>query len=149
MVMSKRLAKLATDATENQLTVQIRESATQVRESATQIWLAGLGAFSKAQQEGVKMFEALVAEGEKFQERTKTSADERFAEVREKATGAWDKLEKVFEERVARALHTLNVPTRKDIDVLSKRVHELTEVTKNLSEEEGHTTRGRAHKSQG
>ena len=147
MVMPKKLTELATDATENQLAVQIRESATQVRESATQIWLAGLGAFSKAQQEGVKMFEALVAEGEKFQERTKTAADERFAEVREKVTGTWDKLEKVFEERVARALHTLNVPTRKDIDLLSKRVQDLTEATKQLSEEEEHTTRGRAHKA--
>ena len=136
--MPKKLTELATEATENPLAVQIRES-------ATQIWLAGLGAFSKAQQEGVKMFEALVAEGEKFQERTKTVADERLAEVREKATGTWDKLEKVFEERVARALHTLNVPSRKDIDVLSQRVHELTEVTKKLSgEEEPHTTRGRA-----
>ena len=96
--MSKKLTELATEATENQLAVQIRESATQVRESATQIWLAGLGAFSKAQQEGVKMFEALVAEGEKFQERTKTAADERLAEVREKATETWDKLEKVFED---------------------------------------------------
>jgi poly(hydroxyalkanoate) granule-associated protein len=147
MVMPKKLTELAAEATENQLAVQIRESATQVRESATQIWLAGLGAFSKAQQEGVKVFEALVAEGEKFQERTKTAADERIAEVREKATGTWDKLEKVFEERVARALHTLNVPTRKDIDILSKRVHELTEATKKLSEEEEHTTRGRAHKA--
>ena len=146
--MPKKLTELATEATENQLAVQIRESATQVRESATRIWLAGLGAFSKAQQEGDKMFEALVAEGEKFQERTKTVADERLAEVREKATGTWDKLEKVFEERVARALHTLNVPTRKDIDVLSKRVHELTEVTKKLSdeEEEPQATRGRKAK---
>ena len=139
--MPKKLTELATEATENPLAVQIRES-------ATQIWLAGLGAFSKAQQEGVKMFEALVAEGEKFQERTKTVADERLAEVREKATGTWDKLEKVFEERVARALHTLNVPTRKDIDVLSKRVQELTAVTKKMSEEEEHhTTGGRAHKA--
>jgi len=163
MVMSKKLTEIATEATENQLAVQIRESATQVRESATQIWLAGLGAFSKAQQEGVKMFEALVAEGEKFQERTKTAADERLAQVREKvtgtwdkrlaevretATGTWDKLEKVFEDRAAGALHTLNVPSRKDIDVLSKRVHELTAVTKKLSEEEEpHTASGRAHKA--
>ena len=145
--MTKKLTELATEATENQLVVQIRDSATQVRESATRIWLAGLGAFSKTQQEGVKMFEALVAEGEKFQERTKTAADERLAEVREKATGSWDKLEKVFEERVARALHTLNVPSRKDIDVLSKRVHELTAITKKLAEEEETHGRGRAHRA--
>ena len=116
--MTKKLRELATEATENQLAVQVR----QVRESATQIWLAGLGVFSKAEQEGAKMFEALVAEGEKFQKRT----DERLTEMREKATGTWNKVEKVFDDRVGRALHVFNVPTRKDIDVLSKRVHELT-----------------------
>ena len=141
--MPKKLKELAGEATENQLAAQVR----QVRESAAQIWLAGLGAFSKTQQEGVKMFEALVAEGEKFQERTKTAADERFAEVREKATGTWNKLEKVFDDRVGRALHALNVPTRKDIDVLSKRVHELTVMTKKLSEEEETHGRGHAHRA--
>jgi poly(hydroxyalkanoate) granule-associated protein len=148
MVMTKRLKELAAEATENQVLAQARDLAVKIRDSANQIWLAGLGAFSKTQQQGVEMFEALVAEGEKLQERTKTAADERVTEVREKATETWDKLEKVFEDRVGRALHVLNVPTRKDIDVLSKRVHELTAVTKKMSEEEEHhTTGGRAHKA--
>jgi poly(hydroxyalkanoate) granule-associated protein len=138
--MPKKLHEIADESGENQL-------AAKVRESANQIWLAGLGAFAKAQEEGVKMFEALVAEGEKIQERTKAAADERLAEVREKATGAWDKLEQVFEERVARALHTLNVPSRKDIDTLSKRVQELTALTKKLSEEEETHGQGRAHRA--
>jgi len=140
--MPKKLRDLAIDAPETQLTAKVRES-------ANQIWLAGLGAFAKAQQEGVKMFETLVAEGERFQERTKTVADERIAEMRTKATGTWDKLEQVFEERVARALHSLSVPSRKDVDVLSRRVAELTEIAKKLSDErEGpRATRGRAHKA--
>jgi poly(hydroxyalkanoate) granule-associated protein len=140
--MPKKLRDLAHEAPETQLTAKVRES-------ANQIWLAGLGAFAKAQQEGVKMFETLVAEGERFQERTKTVADERIAEMRTKATGTWDKLEQVFEERVARALHSLSVPSRKDVDVLSRRVAELTEIAKKLSDErEGpHATRGRAHKA--
>jgi poly(hydroxyalkanoate) granule-associated protein len=144
MVMPKKLKDLAHEAPENQLSARVRES-------ANQIWLAGLGAFSKAQQEGAKVFDALVAEGERVQERTRTAADERLAEVRAKATGTWDKLEQVFEERVARALHSLNVPSRKDIDVLSRRVAELTAIAKKLSGEmeEGaeHAPRGRAHKA--
>jgi len=139
--MPKKLTELATESTETQL-------ATKVRESANQIWLAGLGAFSKAQKEGVKVFEALVAEGEKVQERTKSVADERIAEVKAKASGTWDKLEQGFEERVARALHGLSVPSRKDIDVLSKRVAELTEIAKKLSHEtEAPHARGRGHKA--
>ncbi len=140
--MSKGLKELTAGTTESQLAVKIRES-------ANQIWLAGLGAFSKAQKEGVKMFEALVAEGEKIQ----VTVDERLADIglskamealRERATGTTDKLEQVFEDRVGRALHVLNVPTHKDIDVLSKRVHELTAMTKKMSEEEETHGRGRA-----
>ena len=110
--MPKKLKELAGEATENQLAVRIRES-------ASQIWLAGLGAFSKAQAEGLKVFDTLVAEGEKVQERTRTVADERIADMRAKATGTWDKLEQVFEDRVARALHSLSVPSRQDIDALT------------------------------
>ena len=142
--MPKRLKEVATEMTVSQL-------AEEVGESANQIWLAGLGAFSKAQQEGMKMFEALVAEGEKVQERTKDAVNERLAEMREMASGTWDKvevnLEKVFDDRVGRALHALNVPTHKDIDVLSRRVHDLTVMTKKMSEEEETHGRGRAHRA--
>ena len=126
LVMAKKLKALAkTDET----------IAAAIRDSASQIWLAGLGAFAKAQAEGQKVFDALVAEGQRVQEETKTAADERIAEIKSKGVGAWDKLEKVFEDRVARALHSLNVPTKKDIDTLSKRVAELTEATNKLADD--------------
>ncbi len=139
--MPKKLKEVAGEATEMRFAARIRES-------ANQIWLAGLGAFSKAQEEGLKMFESLVEEGEKIQEKTKTAADERIAEGRSKATGAWDKLEQVFEDRVERALHRLNVPSRKDVDILSQRVAELTEMTKKLTPEGEETpSRARAHRA--
>jgi poly(hydroxyalkanoate) granule-associated protein len=140
MVMPKKLTVVASETGELQLAAKIRDS-------ANQIWLAGLGAFSKAQEEGVNMLETLVAEGEKVQERTKVAANERLAEMKEKATGTWNKLEKVVEDRVTGALHALNLPSRHDIDVLSKRVHELTAITKKMSEEEEVHGRGRAHRA--
>lgn len=105
-----------------------------VRESAHQIWLAGLGAYSKAQEEGNKVFDALVKEGETIQKKTRKAADEKMAVVAGKAAGTWDRLEQVFEDRVARALSSLGVPTKKDIDKLSKRVAELTAVVQQLTE---------------
>ena len=124
--MAKKLKALAGGSNESHL-------AQTVKDSAHQIWLAGLGAFAKAQEEGTKVFEALVKEGERLQKRTKHIAEDKITEARKTATGTWDKLESVFEERVARALHSLNVPTKKDIDALSARVHELTTATKKLS----------------
>lgn len=105
-----------------------------VKDSAHQIWLAGLGAFAKAQEEGNKVFDALVKEGESIQNKTRKVADEQIAAVTGKAAGTWDRLEQVFEDRVARALSSLGVPSKKDIDKLSKRVAELTSVVQKLTE---------------
>ena len=102
------------------------ELAAKIRESASQIWLAGLGAYAKAQEEGTKIFEALVKEGEAMQERTRKAANERIAEFTAQASGTWGKLEQIFEERVARALHSLNVASKKDIETLNKRIAQLT-----------------------
>lgn len=134
--MVKKLKELAGGATENQLAATIRDS-------AQQIWLAGLGAFVKAQQEGSKVFEALVKEGEAVQAKTRKVAEEKVVEITGKATGTWDKLEQVFEDRVARALHSLGVPTKQDIQTLSKRVAELTEVVQKLTEAEEGAARKR------
>jgi poly(hydroxyalkanoate) granule-associated protein len=107
-----------------------------VKESAQQIWLAGLGAFSKAQEEGGKVFEALVKEGVGLQRKTQAAAEGKLneagsrmasmaTELSSKASGQWDKLENIFEERVARALKKLGVPTAKDVEALTARVEEL------------------------
>ncbi|MBI4756668.1 MAG: phasin family protein [Betaproteobacteria bacterium] len=126
--MVKKLKQMAGGMTENQL-------AATVRESAHQIWLAGLGAFAKAQAEGGKVFDALVKEGEALQSKTRAAAEEKVTELTSRATGTWDKLEQVFEDRVARALHSLGVPTRQDIRTLSARVEALTEAVDKLNGE--------------
>ncbi|WP_300454296.1 phasin family protein [Accumulibacter sp.] len=125
--MGKKLKELAGGLTENQL-------ASTVKESAQQIWLAGLGAFAKAQEEGGKVFDALVREGESIQAKTRQITDEKIAQVAGKAAGTWDRLEQVFEDRVARALGSLGVPSRQDIDSLSKRVVELSAAVQALTE---------------
>ncbi len=96
-----------------------------IRESAQQIWLAGLGAFAKAQQEGNKVYDALIREGETIQKKTRKVTEDKVTEMASKATGTWDKLEQVFENRVARALNSLGVPTKADVAQLAKRVNEL------------------------
>jgi poly(hydroxyalkanoate) granule-associated protein len=114
-----------------------------VLESSRQIWLAGLGAFSRAQAEGMKVFEALVAQGEAVETKTRQAAADtataaRHAakstarEVQQMAGGTWDKLEKVFEDRVARALSRLGVHTQADVERLSARVDALADAVNEL-----------------
>jgi len=105
-----------------------------IRESANRIWLAGLGAFAKTQEEGEKLFQSLVEEGEKLEKRAKETANARVEqakgkviEFRGKANEQFDRLEELFQERVAQVLHRLGVPTQDDIQELTKRVEALNE----------------------
>ena len=118
--------------------------ATSVKESAQQIWLAGMGAFSKAQEEGTKVFEALVKEGTSLQKKTQGLAEDKISEVTGKMSAMagtvtakagqnWDKLESIFEQRTAKAMNKLGVPTAKDVDALVKRVDELAAAVSRLS----------------
>lgn len=134
--MVKKLQKPGTD---NKKTGAHLSSA--VKDSAQQIWLAGLGAFAKAQEEGGKVFEALVKEGVSIQRKTQATAEEKITEatskmttmasdISSKASGQWDKLENIFEDRVAKALAKLGVPSAKDVAALSARVDELAKSLK-------------------
>jgi poly(hydroxyalkanoate) granule-associated protein len=124
-----------------------------VMDSAHQIWLAGLGAFAVAQTEGPKLFNSLVKEGESVQARAAKAASAQINQVSKTATGAWDKLEQVFEERVSKSLNRLGVPTYKDIQTLSKRVDQLNGSVQELLQASGGARkaapRKRAHKAGG
>ncbi len=132
--MVKKLQKFSAKKSPDTTTANPMAGA--VKESAQQIWLAGLGAFSKAQQEGTKAFEGLVKEGLSVQRKTQAVAEDRIAEatsrmssmandITSKASGQWDKLESIFEDRVARTLNKLGVPSSQDIDALIARIDEL------------------------
>ena len=115
-----------------------------VVESAREIWLAGLGAYSVAQAEsgklieqGNKLFEKLVSEGTKLEKKTRSVAETAVGDikggveskveaVRKQAVDNWDKLESIFENRVARVLGQLGVPTAEDVNKLSERVQKLS-----------------------
>ena len=112
------------------------EMAQHIKDSAQQIWAAGLASFAKAQGEGSKVFEALVSEGLKLQKKTQSAAEEKLSAVASKVTGVagdvgakagqhWDKLEAIFEQRVAKALKRLNVPSASDVDSLIQRIDAL------------------------
>ena len=106
-----------------------------IRNSAMQIWLAGLGALSKAQKERSRIFNTLVKEGEAVQERTGKVAGDRIEQVKAAAGDSWSKFEHAYGAQMARVLHAWGVPTKKDLDALSHRVAELAATTKRLSKQ--------------
>ena len=107
-----------------------------IKDSAQQIWLAGMGAFAKAQAEGTQAFEKLIKDGLSLQKKTQGLAEEKISEVTGRMTAMagevtakagqhWDKLESIFEQRTAKAMTRLGVPTAKDIAALNERVEKL------------------------
>lgn len=124
--------------------VDDQQLADAVRNSAQQIWQAGLGAFAKAQEEGGKVFAKLVKNGTHLQKRSRHLAQDKIARINEPGTsmvdpagkhdgGSWDKLEQVFEDRVARSLSSLGVPSQEEFHALQQRVAQLSQEIDALS----------------
>ena len=100
-----------------------------MRDSAHKIWLAGLGALAKAEEEGTKVFQNLVEAGEKFEARGKkqfTLVKGKVQEARDAAEKEFGKLGDNLDDKVAMAVQKLGVPSRDEIQRLTKRVEELT-----------------------
>ena len=134
--MVKKLKSLSEKKSSHAAGLLDSQLAQTVKDSAQQIWLAGMGAFSKAQAEGGKVFDTLVKEGMSLQKKTQGLAEDKISEVTGKMSAMadtvtsragqnWDKLESIFEQRTAKALSRLGVPTAKDVEALSRRVEEL------------------------
>lgn len=110
-----------------------------VKDSARQIWLAGLGAYNKAEEDAGKVFDKLVQEGEDMERKTRgvlekqiRAVEDRVEEVKGRANTTMDKLESVFDERVSKALNRLRVPNylefkelRDEVEALKARIEEL------------------------
>jgi poly(hydroxyalkanoate) granule-associated protein len=103
-----------------------------------------LGAFAKAQEGGGKVYESLMKEGLSIQRKTQAAAEEKLSEatskmanmagdIQSKAGQQWDKLENIFEDRVAKALNKLGVPSAKDVEALIARIDELNKSVQKLS----------------
>ena len=142
--MVKKLSKIAAKKAASPAGLLDSQLANSVKDSAQQIWLAGMGAFAKAQAEGGKVFDALVKEGVSLQRKTQAVAEEKLgdvtgkvssmaSEVTSKAGASWDKLENIFEERTAKALGKLGVPTAKDVADLKRQVAELSATVAKLT----------------
>jgi len=113
----------------------------QIRESAQQIWLAGLGAFALANQQGGKLFNNLVKKGHDVEKENKARFHEvmnKVEKIRDDAGRAIEKVASPFPDGMKSALQGLGIPSRKEIVTLTKRVEELTKSVER--------TRVKAHK---
>ncbi|WP_086191448.1 phasin family protein [Acinetobacter sp. ANC 3832] len=116
-----------------------RKAALDFRKYTKQIWLAGLGAFSRAEEEGNKLFDTLVKVGEELESKTVDLADDAVNKVAEKTkesvTDTKDKVEKLLDQRVNHSLNRIGLVTAKDLKHLENLILELHSKVDALVEE--------------
>ena len=109
-----------------------------VAESAQRIWLAGLGAFERARDEGPRVFDALVEQGQQMNDRAREAAEQALRSVRDGANaagGTFGRLEQAIEERIARTLSRMGVITRAEVNDLSAQVTQLAEEMRGMMQD--------------
>ncbi|PWB32120.1 poly(hydroxyalkanoate) granule-associated protein [Pseudomonas sp. SDI] len=119
----------------------------EVEKYSRQIWLAGLGAYSKISNDGTKLFDTLVKDGEKAEKQAKSTVDEtvdsakssaksaksRVGDVKDRALGKWSELEEAFDKRLNSAISRLGVPSRNEVKALHQQVDTLTKQIEKLT----------------
>jgi len=112
---------------------------------AREIWLAGLGALSRLEQEGDKVFESLVERGKDYEDKRSQQlqeATENFRQQQESLTqdvtkrldDATKSVEKAVSDTLSGTLGRIGVPTRDEVRGLSRRVGELSQKLDALSQ---------------
>ncbi|WP_347505523.1 phasin family protein [Pseudomonas anguilliseptica] len=107
---------------------------------ARKIWLAGLGAYAKAGQEGSEYFKELVKSGEGVEKQGKKlvneqveAASSQIDSVKGKFEVQLDKIEKAFDNRVASALNRIGIPSKQDVEALSAKLDELSALLEHVA----------------
>jgi poly(hydroxyalkanoate) granule-associated protein len=106
-----------------------KEVQNDIMESAHKVWLAGLGAVAIAEQQGGKFFANLVDEGQKLEKKSKAKVEKAKGTVSGMKTVAesyWETLGRTVDDRITAAIHRIGVPTKDEIELLTKKVEELT-----------------------
>jgi len=113
-----------------------------VKDSAHQVWLAGVGAYTRAGEQGSRLIQRLVGLGERIETGARTrvdaglgAAESRAREVRDSATEVWQRFETLVQHQVSRALNGLQIPTARDVHELNRRVEALQKAVDRLSAE--------------
>ncbi len=111
----------------------VKEVKQDLKTSAHKIWLAGLGALAAAEEEGGKLFKSLVDRGEELENRGRREVESTVKEVKSgvkktvgKVEDVWEDLGEGLDGRITAALHRIGVPSRDEIQTLTRRIEDLS-----------------------
>ena len=126
-----------------------KELQNDIMESAHKIWLAGLGAVAMAEEEGAKFFSNLMEKGQKLENKSKKHVEKAKGTVTGMKTVAesyWETFGRTIDDRVTAVIHRIGVPTKDEIEALTKKVENLTVAVDKLRTKGAATPRAAAKK---
>ncbi|HSM57714.1 MAG TPA: phasin family protein [Candidatus Sulfomarinibacteraceae bacterium] len=95
-------------------------------ESTRKVLLAGVGVVALAQDEAEEFVNRLVERGEIAEKDGRKLVKDMMERRREKRSKVRDEMEGELDRRIEEILHRMNVPTKSDIDALSRKITTLT-----------------------
>lgn len=99
----------------------------EIGETGRTIWLAGLGALARVEQEGRRVFDSLVERGRKVERRQLKAIDRAVADGSRRAEQLGDEMRDKVHAGVDGVLHRARLPTRTDLKELSALLDRLAE----------------------
>jgi poly(hydroxyalkanoate) granule-associated protein len=112
-----------------------KELQNDIMESAHKVWLAGLGAVAMAEQEGGKFFSNLLEKGQKLEGKSKEQVEKAkgtVAGMKTVAESYWETFGRTIDDQMTAVIHRIEVPTKDEIETLTKKVEDLTVAVDNL-----------------
>jgi len=112
-----------------------KEVQNDIMESAHKVWLAGLGAVAMAEQEGGKFFINLMEQGQKLEGKSKKQVEKAkgtVAGMKTVAESYWETFGRTVDDQMTAVIHRIGVPTKDEIETLTKKVEDLTVAVDNL-----------------
>jgi len=106
-----------------------KELQNDIMESAHKVWLAGLGAVAMAEEEGGKFFSSLMEKGQKLEGKSREQVEKAkgtVAGMKTVAESYWETFGRTLDDRMTAVIHRIGVPTKDEIEVLTKKVEDLT-----------------------
>jgi len=106
-----------------------KELQNDIMDSAHKVWLAGLGAVSVAEQKGGEFFQELIDKGQKLETRSKKEMEKAkgtMSGVKTVAESYWETFGRTLDDKMTSVIHRIGVPTKDEIETLTKKVEDLT-----------------------
>lgn len=109
----------------------------ELTEAGHTLWLAGLGAMKRVEEEGRGLFGNLVERGRKVEKRQFKVIDRTLASTTRRVRDVSGRVQTRVEDGVRDALHRLGVATRDDLEALSGRLEALDRKVAGAAGEQG------------